>query len=83
MNWYDKGIMTAIAILLAVIAVGVWLPQIRHNPTVGGYTKAGNSQKLREEYLNRVPLVRTLGIVDVKGTVDVDSINEPVEVKVH
>ncbi len=91
MDTYSKGVLTAIAVLLAVIATGIWLPIVDDGLAVGSPT-FGDVQTLREiededtrseayrELLNRMPYVKVHGSVDVDGTVTVDRVRGTVNV---
>lgn len=76
MDTYSKGILTVIALLLAVIATGIWLPYLDtglnlHPPTLGDFQKLQDigdqeaKSEVLKELLQRMPYVKVHGSVDV------------------
>lgn len=76
MDAYTKGVLTVIALLLVVIAAGVWYPHLEPKPMPPTW---GDMLKLKEEenstirtqkhkdLIGRMPFVKVYGSVDVNG----------------
>ncbi len=76
MDTYSKGIFTVIAVLLAIIAVGVWLPYIEsrsegHQPTLGDMFRLREIKDPDVQKRTRLELIHSIPYVEVYGTVDV------------
>ena len=85
MDTYGKGILTIIAILLAVIAVGVWMPYVQkghvgQQPTLGDMLRLRDIRDPELHQKTRLELIRSIPYVEVWGTVDVGQVHGTVDV---
>ena len=82
---YSKAILTCIAALLAVIAVGVWAPILGpsfpgYRPTMGDMMNLRDIQDANKRREMHAKLLRMVPLVNVNNTVDVN-VENTVEVQ--